>query len=78
MPDSSLIAGDIVTRRGSAAPTAPARADGVRQRPEVPGDGLHGQRRVRPRRAGAGHQTMTQPSASPGGSASTYCRPGPA
>jgi hypothetical protein len=32
------------------------RADSVAQRPEVPGDGLQRQRRVRPRRAGAGHR----------------------
>jgi hypothetical protein len=31
------------------------RADGVTQRPEVAGDRLQRQRRVRPRRAGAGH-----------------------
>ena len=32
------------------------RADGVPQRPKVPGDGLQGQRRVRPRGAGAGNR----------------------
>ena len=48
-------------RRGVLLAQAPPqrlhlRAHGVTQRPEVTGDGLQRQRRVRPRRAGAGHR----------------------